>query len=242
MHFLLKERSLPLQKQVAFTSFDLRSDGNIEPKIIIVQLLHETGEGHSVKVKPVLYLIKTNKHPLYIFLLSFQRKITHCVALVDLLILAIFSRAMVWHVSVMTIWYNRGRQLSVSCVNLYPHCDIFQCKQTLWNTWHLPKHRVEKPKISINYTWRSTALEKVCEIGKTNFSLAIVQMSAAFFSVGLLVFEKLMSILVHGNWIISILLVNQQTNVVSGFNRACKLNVPDHRHVDYKSKLLWAGC
>lgn len=95
MHFLLKERSLPLQKQVAFTSFDLRSDGNIEPKIIIVQLLHETGEGHSVKVKPVLYLIKTNKHPLYIFLLSFQRKITHCVALVDLLILAIFSKAMV---------------------------------------------------------------------------------------------------------------------------------------------------
>lgn len=99
-----------------------------------------------------------------------------------------------------------------------------------------------KPKISINYTWRSTALEKVCEIGKTNFSLAIVQMSAAFFSVGLLVFEKLMSILVHGNWIISILLVNQQTNVVSGFNRACKVNVPDHRHVDYKSKLLWAEC
>lgn len=38
---------MPLQKQVAFTSFDLRSDGNIEPKIIIVQLLHETGEGHS---------------------------------------------------------------------------------------------------------------------------------------------------------------------------------------------------
>lgn len=43
------------------------------------------------------------------------------------------------------------------------------------------------------------ALEKVCEIGKTHFSLAIVQMSAAFFSVDLLVFEKLMSILVHGN-------------------------------------------
>lgn len=178
MYFLLKERSLPLQKQVAFTSFDLRSDGNIEPKIIIVQLLHETGEGHSVKVKPVLYLIKTNKHPLYIFLLSFQRKITHRVALVDLLILAIFSRAMVWHVSIMKIWYNRGRQLSVSCVNLYPHCDIFQCKQTLWNTCPT---QGGKPKISINYTWRSTALEKVCEIGKTNFSLAIVQMSAAFF-------------------------------------------------------------
>lgn len=61
MYFLLKERSLPLQKQVAFTSFDLRSNGNIEPKIIIVQLLHETGEGHSVKAKPGLYLIKTNK-------------------------------------------------------------------------------------------------------------------------------------------------------------------------------------